>query len=183
MHPHVLDAGQCFLLVVDLQESYSGALFEWERTIERSGLLIRGARELDLPVFYTEQYPQGIGPTTPRIREVLGDAPGFEKRTMSCLGAPGLLDRIGALGRNQAIVCGIETHACINQTTHDLLGRGFQVHLPEDALSARQERDHASAYRKMLASGALASSVEMALLEVLRSSEHPRFKAVHALIK
>ena len=183
MHPHVIEADQCFLLVVDLQQSYAPVLHEWDRTIERASLLIRAARELELPVLFTEQYPKGVGPTTPRVREVLGDAPGFEKSTLSCLGAPGLLEHLGTLARGQAIVCGIETHACINQTTHDLLGRGFQVHLPEDALSARTRSDHDSAYRKMLASGAIASSVEMALLEVLRTSEHPKFKAVHALIK
>jgi nicotinamidase-related amidase len=183
MHTNALDADRAFLLVIDLQQSYAGQLYEWERTVERACLLVRGARAVGLPTVYTEQYPRGLGPTTARVQEALGDAPRFEKRTLSCLGAVGVPEHLKALGRDQAIVCGIETHACVNQTVHDLLERGFRVHLPEDALGSRKRLDHELAYQKMLASGALASSVETALLEAVRSADHPAFKAVQALIR
>ena len=183
MHPNVVDPGQAFLLVVDLQESYRPALHEWERTIERACVLIRGASLLGLPLLYTEQYPKGLGHTTPEVLDALGDAPRFEKQSLSALGAPGLAEHVLGLERRTAIVCGIETHACINQTAHALLGWGFTVHLARDALSSRRPLEHEEGYAKLLRSGAIGGSVESILLECVRSADHPAFKAVHALIK
>ena len=94
MHPNVVDSGQAFLLVVDLQESYRPALHEWERTIERTCVLIRGATLLGLPLLYTEQYPKGLGHTTPEVLDALGDAPRFEKQSLSALAAPGLAEHV-----------------------------------------------------------------------------------------
>src|SRR5262245_29324411 len=183
MHPNVVDAEQAFLLVVDLQQSYAQQLHEWDRTVERACVLIRAAHELGVPVLYTEQYPRGLGPTTPRVQDALAAAPRFEKRTLSCWGAPGLAEHVTRLGRRHAILCGIETHACISHTAHDLLPRGFCVHLPHDALGSRRLHEHELGYQKLLISGALPASVESVVLECLRSADHPRFRAVQALIK
>jgi nicotinamidase-related amidase len=182
-HARVLDPARAFLLVVDLQETYRDKLHEWERTLRRSELLVRGARLVGLPVFYTEQYPRGLGATAPELHAALDGAARFEKRTLSALGAPGLREALLALGRRQAIVCGIETHACINHTVHELLASGFAVHLPADALSSRSPRDHELAWHKMMGSGAIPGSVESVLFECLRSADHPAFKAVQALFK
>ncbi len=183
MHENVVDPEQAYVLVVDLQETYRSKLFEWERTVERACVLIRAAHMLELPVVYTEQYPKGLGPTAPEVKDALGDVPGFEKRTMSALGAGGLLEYVATLERSQAIVVGIETQACINQTVHDLLGRGTLVHLAVDAVSSRHEREHTLALDKLLRSGAIGSSVEGIVLECLRTADHPSFKAVQALLK
>lgn len=183
MHPNVVDAERAFLLVVDLQDAYRKALHEWERTLARSRVLIEGVRQVGLPILYTEQYPKGLGSTAPEIREVLRGAPRFEKRTLSALGAAGLREHLDSLGRDCAIVCGIETQACINLTVHDLLEAGFSVHLPADALSSRREFEHAQAWAKLLRAGAHGSSVEQILLECLRGADHPAFKSVQALLK
>jgi len=183
MHNNVIDPERAFLLVIDLQEAYRDKLWEWERTVGRSGVLIRAARTLGLPVAFTEQYPQGLGHTADEVREALGDAPGFEKRSLSALGADGLSAHLLDLGRRQAIVCGIETQACINQTVHELLGQGFAVHLACDAVSSRHKAEHEIALTKMLQSGAIAGSVESIVLECLRSADHPEFKSVQALLK
>jgi len=183
MHPNLVDPDHAFVLAIDVQEAYRKVLFEWERTLERVRVLLRGARLLGLPVFYTEQHPKGLGATAPELREALEGAPRFEKRTLSALGAPGLLDALAPLGRRHAIVCGLETHACINQTAHDLLARGYTVHLPADALSSRRAFEHEQAYAKLVRSGALAGSVEQILLECLQSADHPAFRAVQALLK
>jgi nicotinamidase-related amidase len=183
MHPNVVDAERAFLLVVDLQQSYADQLFAWDQVVERACILIRGARELELPVIFTEQYPKGLGPTTARVRDALGDARRFEKRTLSCWGASGLAEHVEQLGRRHAIVCGIETHACISHTAHDLLAHGYRVHLPHDALGSRRPHEHELGYQKLLLSGALPASVESVLLECLRSADHPKFRTVQALIK
>jgi nicotinamidase-related amidase len=183
MHPNVVDPEHAVLLVIDLQEAYRKVLHEWERTLARTRVLVRGARALGIPALYTEQYPKGLGATVPEMRDVLEGLPRFEKRTLSALGAPGLAEHLESLGRRQAIVCGIETCACINLTVHELLGLGYRVHLPLDALSARRPFEHEQAYAKLLASGALGGSVEQILLECLRSADHPAWKTVQPLLK
>jgi len=183
MHTNLLDGRQAFLLVVDLQETYRDKLFEWERTLDRCGRLIRAAAALELPILATEQYPKGLGPTAPEIRSALAQAPLFEKRAFSAIGEPELRSRVLELGRSHAIVCGIETHACINQTAHDLLEAGLCVHVPGDAVSSRSPRDHELGYAKLLASGVIGGCVESVLLECMRTSEHPAFRAVQSLLK
>jgi len=183
MHPNMLDAQDAFLLVVDLQESYRGKLHEWERTLERCAILVQGARLLELPIFCTEQYPKRLGSTAPELRAHLDDVPCFEKRSLSALGVGALREALDGQQRLHAIVCGIETHACINHTVHDLLEAGLRVHVPEDAVSSRHASDHAAGYRKLLASGALGGSVESVLFEGLKTADHPAFRAVQALVK
>ncbi len=183
MHPNLLDASDAFLLVVDLQETYRDKLFEWERTIDRCVRLIRAAQLLELPIVCTEQYPKGLGPTVPEVREALGPAPVLEKRSFSALGEAPVREVILASGRRRAILCGIETHACINQTAHDLLDAQCQVHVPEDAVSSRSSSDHQQGYAKMLTSGAIQGCVESILLECMRSSTHPAFRAIQGILK
>jgi nicotinamidase-related amidase len=183
MHPNLADPQRAFVLLVDVQEGYRKALHEWERTVSRIGVLLRGARLLELPLVYTEQYPKGLGRTAAELAELVGDAPRFEKQSLSALGAPGLLEHVLALKRPQALVCGIETHACINQTVHELLACRFSVHLPVDALSSRRPFEHDQALKKMLGAGALPTSVEQLLLECLRTADHPAFKSLQPLLK
>lgn len=184
MHPNMIDLDQAVLLVIDYQEGYRPALHAWDETVRQGAILIRGADALGIPILYTEQYPQGVGATCDEIKAVLpDDARRFEKLTMSAWGAPGFADHLTGLDRRHVIVAGIETHACINQTTHDLLHQGFKVHLPVDTLSSRAPFEHEQGLSKMLASGALATSVEQALLECVRSAENPDFKTVRQLIK
>jgi nicotinamidase-related amidase len=107
----------------------------------------------------------------------------IEKLSMSCCGAPAFIAALRALQRSQVVVCGIEAHACVNQTVHDLLEAGYAVHLPYDAISARFEHDYRAAWEKMLGSGAVPSTVEMVCLEWVRTAAAPEFKAVQKLLK
>ena len=81
------------------------------------------------------------------------------------------------------VTCGLETHACINQTVHELLQRGYQVHVPFDAISSRFEHDYRIGWEKMIGSGAVPTTVEMVCLEWVRTAEAPEFKAIQKLIK
>jgi nicotinamidase-related amidase len=183
VHPNLVDPQRAFVLLIDVQEGYRKALHEWERTVSRIGVLLRGARFLDLPVIYTEQYPKGLGSTAAELTEFLGDAPRFEKQSLSALGAPGLMEHVLGLRRPQAVVCGAETHACVNNTVHELVASEFSVHLPVDALSSRRPFEHEQGLQKMLRAGALPSSVEQLLFECLRTADHPAFKSVQSLLK
>ncbi len=111
------------------------------------------------------------------------DAPVVEKTAFSSCGAVGFAEDLKNAGVEQVVVCGLETHICVNQTVHDLLDRGFAVHILTDCVVSRFDADKAAGLAKMQGSGAVPSSVEMALFEMLGGSKHPKFKEIQALIK
>ena len=172
------------LLLIDFQESYRRVLHGWDAVLSRAALLLRGCRLLGVPVLVTEQYPQGLGATAAEIAAHL--APGtrvVEKRSLSCLGSAAFVEALAATQRSQVVIAGIEAHACVNQTVHDLLADGRQVHVARDAISSRRPGDVEPAWTRMLGAGMLATSVEQALLELVRTSEAPEFKPLQALLK
>ena len=183
-HPRVLDRNQTALVVVDVQEAYRGLTVDHERMVRGVRRLIEAAKVLAIPILATEQYPKGLGHLMPEVAEAL--PPGVtivEKLSMSCCGQPDFLRQLEGLKRRQVVVCGIEAQACINQTVHDLLDRGYQVHLPFDAISSRSENDYRVGWEKMIGSGAIPSTVEMVCLEWVRTAEAPEFKSIHRIIK
>lgn len=183
-HPRILDRGNSLLVVIDVQESYRGVAFDFARVQRGAERLIDAARLLGVPVVATVQYPKGLGPMISELSDRLpADAPVIEKLSLSCCGEPGFVEALEASPRRQVVVCGLEAHACVNQTVHDLLARGYQVHVPRDAVSSRFEPDCAAGWNKMIASGAVESSVEMACLEWVRTAAAPEFKLVQRLIK
>src|SRR5262245_30274395 len=132
-HPRMLDRTQSALVVIDVQESYRGLTVEHERMVRGVRRLIEAAQVVGVPLVVTEQYPKGLGHLLPEVAECLpaGTEP-IEKRSLSCCGAPRFVESIKRFGRSQLVVCGIEAHACVNQTVHDLLAAGYQVHVPYD---------------------------------------------------
>ncbi len=179
----LLDRNRSVLLVIDLQESYRGKLREEERTIRAAGRLLAAAPQLAIPVVVTEQYPKGLGPTRQEIASSLPrDAVRFEKTSFSAAGAPGFLDHLRSLERDQVVIAGIETHVCVGQSAHELLRAGLQVHAVRDAISARFALEDETGFAKLVASGAVPTSVEAVLFEWLRDARAPEFKAIHRLV-
>lgn len=180
----MLDRARSALLVIDVQEGYRGHTVEHERMVRRVRTLVDAATVMGVPTLATEQYPKGLGRTQPEVADGFApDTPVIEKLSMSCCGQPRFVAALDALHRSQIVVCGIEAQACVNQTVHDLLARGYQVHVPYDAISARFETDYRVGWEKLVGSGAVPSTVEMVCLEWVRSAEAPEFKAIHKLIK
>ena len=172
------------MIVIDVQEAFRHVIPEFETVAVKVSTAVRGFLTLGLPVLVTEQYPKGLGHTAEEIRLVLpDDAEVFEKSAFSSCGASAFAERIDELNIKQAVLCGLETHVCVNQTAHDLLDRGLQVHLLTDAVCSRFEENKAAGLAKMRASGVITSSVEMALFELMRDAKHEKFKEIQALIK
>ena len=182
-HPRVLYSQQAALLIVDIQEAFRKRLLDVGDLSRNVSILVEAAKILKLPIFLTEQYPQGLGKTLAEIQACLGDYEYFEKQSFSCCGANGFVDALKSSGRTQIIVCGIEAHVCVNQTVHDLLQLGFSVHVVSDAISSRSPKNKEVGLQKMISSGAILSCLEMALFELLVESGTDTFKAVQRLIK
>jgi nicotinamidase-related amidase len=178
-HPRLLDRDAAVLVVIDVQEAYRSVLHEYERVARATAVLVQGATALGIPILVTEQYPKGIGRTVPEVAEHLprGLVP-IEKMAMSCCGTPSFVSTLAGLRRHQVILAGIEAHACVTQTAHDLLAAGYAVHLVRDATSSRRPADAAVGCEKMLAAGVVPATVESALLELVRTAEASEFKAI-----
>ena len=183
-HANLLSQDGTVLVVIDVQEGYRKVLFEYQRVAEAVARLVQGAVALGLPILVTEQYPKGVGSTVAEVAECLpaGTVP-IQKMSMSCCGAEKFRVALTGLRRRQVLLAGIEAHACVNQTAHDLLAAGFQVHVAHDATSSRRREEYAIGWEKMTASGVVAATVESALLELVRTADAPEFKAVQRLIK
>ena len=183
-HLRLLDRAQSLLVVIDVQEAYRNLTVEYDRMVRGVRRLVEAAKVVEVPILATEQYPKGLGHLIPEVAEVLpAGLEIIEKVTLSCCGERRFVERIEALGRRQVLVCGIETHACVNQTVHDLLDRGYRVHVPFNAISSRFEHDYRIGWEKLVGSGAVPTTVEMACLEWVRTAQAPEFKAIHKLIK
>jgi nicotinamidase-related amidase len=183
-HENTLDARRTALVVIDVQEAFRQHIPDFSGVAERCALFAHAARLLDVPVIVTEQYPKGLGHTAAEIAAVLPE--GFEpveKTAFSSCGAQEFVARLEAAGARQILLCGIEAHVCVNQTAHDLLARGYQVHLLADCISSRTAQNRQTGLDKMLRSGALPSSTELALFELMRDARHEQFKAIQKLIK
>ena len=183
-HPNLLDGSRSALLVVDVQEAFRDVIDNFSRLASRIAVAVRGFQILDRPIFVTEQYPKGLGRTVDEIREVLpSEFDYIEKTAFSSCGAAVLDERLRSAGISQVVVCGLETHICVNQTAHDLLDRGFEVHVLTDCVASRAKRNRRAGLQKILASGAISSSVEMALFEMMRDAKHEKFKEIQRLVK
>jgi nicotinamidase-related amidase len=174
-----LDPERTTLIVVDLQEGFRKAVPDFDRVAKATATLIGGAEAIGIPVVVTEQYPKGLGKTAPEVVERLpeGTQP-LEKVSFSAADAEGF--DLG--GRDQALLSGIETHVCVNQTALDLIGSGVEVHVAQDAVSSRTEENKQVGLQKMVRAGALLTSVEMGLFELLGRAGTDEFKRIQKLI-
>lgn len=164
------------LIVVDVQEGFR-SYETFGSVAAQSANLLEAARILGVPALVTEQYPKGLGHTA--IEVGVRDEPVIEKTVFSAAKADGF--RLA--GRDQAVVCGIETHVCVSQTAHDLLSRGVEVHVPADAVGSRHRLDYDRGLDRLDRAGAVVSTVETVLFELLGRAGTPEFKEVQALVK
>jgi len=175
----VLDRDRAALVVVDIQEAFRPAVLDFDRVVAGAATLVRGARILELPVMVTQQYPKGLGTTVSELAEHLDGIEPIDKVCFSAAAADGF----DLQGRDQALICGIESHVCVSQTAHDLLDRDVEVHVPRDAVTSRSEDNRDLGLHKMEGAGAVVTSIETALFELLGAAGSDEFKQVQALIK
>jgi len=173
-----LEADQCALLVIDIQEKLLPPIFQKEQMVKNAQLLIRLAGILKIPRLMTVQYPKGLGNTVPEIASLLPETQAIDKQMFSCFGSDvfcSVLKRQPG-NRNTLLLCGMESHICVMQTALAALRDGYIVHVASDAVSSRTEWNWKIGLERMRAAGAIISSTEMMIYELLRSSGAPAFK-------
>jgi nicotinamidase-related amidase len=180
-----LEPEQCVLIVVDIQEKLLPPIWEKERLVRNAQLLIRLAGILKIPALVTTQYTKGLGNTVPEIAQLLPDTPAIDKLMFSCFGSDAFCNLLKRLPgqRTTLLLCGMETHICVMQTALAALREGYRVHVAADAVSSRTELNWRLGLNRMQAAGAILSSTEMMIYELLRQSGAPAFKALLPYLK
>lgn len=172
------------LWVIDMQDKLMPLIAGHEAVTFNSVTMIRAARLLGLPIVCTEHYPRGLGRTAAPVREAIGDgAERFEKTIFSCCGPEAVRQHLAGSGRRQIVTVGIETHICVQQTALELLRLGFQPYVCADAVGSRHELDYDVALLRMQQAGAVVTTAEAAIYELMHDTGHPAFKQVIELIK
>jgi nicotinamidase-related amidase len=173
------------LLIVDVQERLFNAMDAERRDemIKNVKTLLTAAGRLGVPMIATEQYPKGLGPTLPELRELLHDAAPFEKTAFSCCGADGFLDRLRATGAQEVIVTGMEAHVCVLLTALDLVQAGYRVTIAADAVCSRTRANVELGLAEARQSGAVVSATETIVFRLLGRAEGDVFREISKLLK
>jgi isochorismate hydrolase len=179
----LLKAEKTALLIIDIQERILPVISNYQRVVDNTLKLIKGFKVMTLPIYYTEQYPKGLGSTVSSITEELGDLKPFDKMSFSCSGAGDLFEEFKKKDLSQIVVCGIESHVCVQQTVLDLIENGFQVNLAADAVSSRKEIDYNTSIERMRHHGTEVTTTESILFELLNVCGTPQFKEVSKIVK
>jgi nicotinamidase-related amidase len=175
-HPHLLTRDGTVLVVVDVQERLAAVMEYREPVVANIRRLIQAARLLVVPLVVTEQYPKGLGPTVPELRELLAGEKVLEKLTFSCCGLDPFLAELERLQAKKLLVVGMETHVCVLQTVLDCLAAGYLVHVPNDAVCSRFTNDWRTGLARMAAAGAILTTTETALFELLERAGTDEFR-------
>jgi nicotinamidase-related amidase len=180
-----LESGQCALIVVDIQQKLLPPIFQKEQLLRNSQLLVRAAGALKIPAIVSTQYAKGLGKTAPEIASLLPETEAIDKDRFSCFGSDlfcTLLKRLPG-NCNTLLLCGMESHICVMQTALAALREGYLVHVASDAVSSRTEWNWKIGLERMRAAGAVISSTEMMIYELMRSSSSPAFKEMLPYLK
>lgn len=173
-----LEAERCALVVIDIQEKLLPPIFQREQLVRNAQLLIRAAQVMKIPAMVSTQYSRGLGQTVPEIASLLEQTESIDKDKFSCFGSEAFcaaLKRVPG-NRNTLLLCGMESHICVTQTALAALREGYIVHVASDAVSSRTEWNWKIGLDRMRAAGAVMSSTEMMIYELMRSSSSAAFK-------
>jgi nicotinamidase-related amidase len=177
-----LDRKNACVVMIDVQDRITPVMWNFAPVEKYCRALLQAARDLDVPVLASEQYPKGLGSTLPSIRELL-PAPPMVKTSFSC-GADAPFEKaLAATGRRQVLIAGIETHVCVFQTARDLLEKGYEVFVCADAVTSRFEEHRRVALELMRDLGAVVTTAETSIFDLLQVCGTPEFKRVAPYVK
>lgn len=177
----MLERENCLLLIIDIQGNLFLAMHDRDYLLANVTKLIKGIKILNIPIICTEQIK--IGATISELTALMPDVKPIIKSTFSCCGDKNFIETLKVMNRKQVIICGIEAHVCVYQTTMDLLKMGYEVHLVSDAVASRSPHNKEAGIQRMVSAGALISSTEMVLFELLKTADDPRAKEIFQVIK
>jgi nicotinamidase-related amidase len=180
-----LTAERCVLVVIDIQEKLLPPIFQKDQLVRNAQLLIRAAGILKIPALVSTQYANGLGATVPEVASLLPPTEAIDKTLFSCFGSDAFCAAVKHVpgNRNTLLLCGMESHICVAQTALAALREGYLLHVASDAVSSRTEWNWKIGLERMRAAGAVISSTEMMIYELMRSSSSAAFKELLPYLK
>ena len=180
----LIDRNDSTLLLIDIQEKLIKKIFDFKSVIDHSKKIVDIFNLLKLPIVYSEQYPKGLGKTINTIDDQLKKIRAFkiEKTSFSCISNKNDSEIRRIFPKNQIIICGVETHICILQTSIDLYNMGYEVFVIAEAVSSRDERHRELAFNRLMKNGISLINFEMLVFELIRDSKDKRFKELSKYI-
>lgn len=170
-------------VLVDVQGKLASLMHEKETLFENLQKAVAGVLALDIPLLWLEQNPTKMGKTIPGLRDLMEGHTPIPKMSFSACGEPAFMEALAAAGRKDVLLAGIETHVCMIQTVTDLVEQGYRVHVMADAVSSRSPMNRELGLERIRGAGAVLTSVEMALFELMRTAEHPRFRDLLKIVR
>ena len=170
-------------VIVDYQERIMPTMSEKEQLIENSVKLLEGLKILEIPMLVTAQYAKGLGLNIEEIRKAAGTEEFYDKKSFSIYGEEGVVEKLQSFGKKNVIICGIEAHICVLQSVIDLVAAGYQPILVIDCISSRKLSDKEAAIERAKAEGAIVTTYESLLFELMGGAYHEKFKMISNLIK
>ncbi len=183
MDKFTLKKENAIILIVDIQEKLATVMTEKEQVISRCQILVEAAKLFAMPVIVTEQYPKGLGPTVREITEPIESYQPVEKITFDCCAEPAFSGRIDTEERREIILTGMETHICVLQTCLGLLRKGYTVHVVKDAVCSRTKQNFKTGIEMMRDAGAVITSTETVLFQLLEKAGTDEFRTLSKLVK
>jgi nicotinamidase-related amidase len=181
--PKALTTDNTVVVAIDFQERLFPVMYEKEKLLKNVLKLVKGSQTLNVPIILTEQYPKGLGPTLPEIKELLPDVTPIEKTCFSCCDDGDFTRALETTKRKQVLICGIEAHICVYQTAMALLRAGYEVQVVADCVSSRDPENKMVSLFKMGSGGAGPTTVETALFELLKVGRGDTFKEISNIVK
>jgi nicotinamidase-related amidase len=181
--PKALATENTVLVVIDFQERLFPVMHDKEKLLRNAVKLIKGASVLEIPIILTEQYPKGLGPTIPEIKELIPDVKPVEKVSFSCCDEETFSKAIETLKRKQVLIAGIEAHICVYQTAMALARAGYEVQVVGDCVASRDPENKLAALFKMSTAGISPTTSEIALFELLKVAKGDKFKQISSIVK
>lgn len=182
MHKFTLNREETVLLEIDIQERLVPVMKYRNQVVKNTQILLTAAKEMNLPVLATEQYPKGLGRTVPELLDLIGEENIFAKNSFTAF-TQEVKEALEKLGRKKVLVTGMETHVCVFQTVRDLLAHGYEVFLVKDAVASRTKANYLNGLELMKSLGAVITNTETAVFDLLKISGTPEFKVMSKLIK
>jgi len=180
----MLNIEETALAVIDVQGKLTGLVHDHVKVLTHIKHFIKASEAFGLPILWSEQAPDKIGETIDSVKEMLYPMlKPIHKRSFSCYGCPEYLEQLKLINRQKILVTGIETHVCVYQTARDLHRHGYEVHVIADAVSSRHEYDHHMALIRMRDEGIIITTTEMAMCELLKTADHPKFRDIIVHLK
>jgi len=170
-------------LIIDFQDRLMPAIHNYQELIVKTAILIEGLKLLGVPIVTTQQYTKGLGATVPELSGAVGGSGYVEKITFSCCKNEEFRGKLAKAGRKDIAVAGVEAHICVQQTVLDLLDHGYNVYIIADCVGSRREMDRLYAERRMERAGAVLTTSEAALFEMMVAADHPARKDISNLVK